>query len=312
MKSDVPPTGLSTVWLPRFACPECAAEVVTDEETSVRCVRCAATYARSRGIWRFVSAQRQAAAEPFVRQYRRVRERDGYRVMSADYYRALPYVVSEDARSARWTVRRESYDHLRRLPILSRDRGARVLDLGAGNGWLSHRLAAAGHALVALDMLDDDADGLGATRVYATPFIAVQADFDALPFEPGQFDLVIFNSSLHYAPDANRTIARAHSMLAARGSLVVMDSPLFERDRDGRAMVEEMVRGFERDYGLHDVVRPGAGYLTFATLSAMAARLDMHAHFAPSRGPLGWRLRRQLGGLKRGRRPAAFGVWVAR
>ena len=260
--------GLTTAWLHRLACPDCAAVVVADGEACVVCVRCATTYECCNGIWRFLSAQRLAAAEPFARQYRLVREREGYRVTSPDYYRALPYVSSENPHSAQWTVRRESYDHLRRLAILSSGRAARVLDLGAGNGWLSHRLASAGHAVVALDTLDDDVDGLGATRVYATPFTAVQADFDALPFAPGQFDLVIFNGSLHYAPDADATIARARSMLAPGGLLVVMDSPLFQRDADGRAMVEEMVRHFERDYGLRDVVRPGAEYLTFARLSA--------------------------------------------
>lgn len=299
------------MWLPHFACPECAAEVTTNGEACVACVRCATAYERRDGIWRFLSARRQAAAEPFARQYRLVRERDGYRVTAPSYYRALPYVVSEDPCSAQWTVRRESYDHLRGLATLSSGREARVLDLGAGNGWLSHRLASAGHAVVALDTLDDEADGLGATRLYTTPFTAVQADFDALPLAPGQFDLVVFNGSLHYAPDVDGTMARARTVLAPGGSLVVMDSPLFDRDGDGRAMVEEMVSRFERDYGLRNVVRPGAGYLTFAALSATAARLDMHVHFSPSRGPIGWRLRRQLSALKLRRRPAAFGVWVA-
>jgi SAM-dependent methyltransferase len=299
------------MWLPRFACPDCAAELVPDEASRAACERCATAYEPRDGIWRFLSETRRAAGEPFARQYRLVRGREGYRVTSADYYRALPDVDADDPRSAQWTVRRESYDHLRHLAILSSGRAARVLDLGAGNAWLSHRLAAGGHAAVALDMLDDDADGLGATRMYATPFTAVQADFDALPFAPGQFDLVVFNGSLHYAPDADGTMTRARTMLAPAGSIVVMDSPLFERDGDGRAMVEEMVRHFERDYGLSDVVRPGAGYLTFSTLSAIAARLDMRVHFSASNGPLRWRLRRRLGGLKLRRRPASFGVWVA-
>jgi SAM-dependent methyltransferase len=299
------------VWLPRFACPDCSADLVPDGVACAACVRCATAYERRNGIWRFLSETRRAAGAPFARQYRLVREREGYRVTPADYYRALPDVASDDPRSGQWAVRRESYDHLRRLAILSSGRAARVLDLGAGNAWLSHRLAAAGHAVVALDMLDDDADGLGAMHVYATPFTAVQADFDTLPFAPGQFDLVVFNSSLHYAPNVDGTMTRARRMLAPGGSLVVMDSPLFEREGDGRAMVEEMVHHFERDYGLRDVVRPGVGYLTFATLKGIAERLDMRSRFSPSHGPIGWRVRRRLGRLKLRRRPASFGVWVA-
>src|SRR6185503_11811066 len=110
---------------------------------------------------------------------------------------------------------------------------ARVLDLGAGNGWLSHQLARAGHFVVAVDRLDDDRDGLGAWRHYDTRFAAVQADFDALPFEPAQFDLVIFNGSLHYAANPAATLAHAREMLRRDGVLAVMDSPMFPRDRDG-------------------------------------------------------------------------------
>jgi SAM-dependent methyltransferase len=299
------------LWLPRFACPDCSGDLDQDGVTRASCLRCATSYERRGGIWRFLSETRRTAVEPFASQYRLVREREGYRVTSADYYRSLPEVDSDDPRSAQWNVRRESYGHLGHLANLTRGHAARVLDLGAGNAWLSYRLAAAGHAVVALDILDDEADGLGVTRMYGTPFTAVQADFDALPFAPGQFDVVVFNASLHYAPNPETTMALASTMLASEGSLVVMDSPLFERDGDGRAMVEEMARNFERDHGLRDVVRPGAGYLTFARLSAIAARLDMRFHYSQSRGPIGWRLRRQLSGLKLRRRPAAFGVWVA-
>jgi hypothetical protein len=91
-----------------------------------------------------------------------------------------------------------------------------------------------------------------------------------------------------------------------------MDSPSFGSDRDGSAMVDEKVRRFTADYGIADVVRAGAGYLTFAELGAAAGRLQLRAQFVPSRGPLGWRVRRHVGRVRLGRAPAAFGLWVAR
>jgi predicted RNA methylase len=39
-----------------------------------------------------------------------------------------------------------------------------LLDLGAGTGWMSYRLALRGHHPVAVDLLNDDRDGLGAAR----------------------------------------------------------------------------------------------------------------------------------------------------
>jgi SAM-dependent methyltransferase len=165
---------------------------------------------------------------------------------------------------------------------------------------------------VAVDALDDDVDGLGAARFYETEFAVVQADFDALPFAPGQFDLVVFNGSLHYAPDMAGTLERAHRMLAAGGALVVMDSPMFGGDGDGSQMVSDKLRRFATMCGITDAMQQGIGYLTFATLAAIAERLNLRPQFVPSRGPLTWRLRRNLARVRLRRAPAAFGLWVAR
>src|SRR5262249_651526 len=140
----------------------------------------------------------------------------------------------------------------------------------------------------------------------------VQADFDALPFVPKQFELVVFNGSLHYAPDAAATLARARRMLAPGGALVVMDSPMFRNDRDGHAMLAEKHRRFREDLAVRDVVRPGVGSLTFARMGAIAESLELCAQFVPTRGPLPWRLRRQLARVRLGRAPASFGLWMAR
>jgi hypothetical protein len=59
------------------------------------------------------------------------------------------------------------------------------------------------------------------------------------------------------------------------------------------------------------VIRPGVGFLTFADLDRVATDLGLRARFFPSRGPVGWRLRRHLARFRLRRAPAAFGVWVA-
>jgi SAM-dependent methyltransferase len=266
----------------------------------------------SDGIWRCLSPNRAAQLERFVRQYRAVRARDGYRTPDAGYYRTLPAVAAGDPQAGTWQIRRETYHHLLGHVLAAGPAPLRILDLGAGSGWLSHRLAALGHSPVAVDAIDDAVDGLGAARHYATPFPLVQADFDTLPFQPGQFDLVIFNGSLHYAPDTAATLERAHRMLAPGGALVVMDSPMFRVDGHGSAMVSDTLRRFRVDCGVGNAVQQGIGYLTFAMLAAIAQRLQLRPHFVPSRGPLGWRLRRHLARVRLRRAPAAFGLWVAR
>ena len=300
------------MWLPRFACPECTAAVLADGDDAVVCSACGARFVRRGGVWRFLTAERAERLAPFIRQYRAVREQEGYRATAAEYYRRLPTVPPGDPHAGDWQIRRETYHHLLGHVLAAGPLPLHVLDLGAGSGWLSHRLSALGHRAVAVDALDDDADGLGAARFYDKAFAAVQADFDALPLVPGQFDLVVFNGSLHYARDMAATLERAYRMLAPGGALVVMDSPMFGADGDGSRMVGEALQRFSVACGVTDAVQQGIGYVTFATLGAIAERLNLRPQFVPSRGPLGWRLRRNLARIRLRRAPAAFGLWVAR
>jgi SAM-dependent methyltransferase len=299
------------MWLPRFVCPECRADLTETGAERYGCAECGRGYERRNGVWRFLTDARGARLEPFIRQYRIVRQREGRRPAAADYYRRLPSVAPGDPHARDWEVRRETYHHLLGHVLAVGASPLRVLDVGAGSGWLSHRLAALGHSAVAVDAVDDEVDGLGAARHYATEFVPVQADFDALPFAPGQFDLVVFNGSLHYAADTAGTLERAHRMLGRGGVLVVMDSPMFGADGDGSAMVSETQRRFRTECGCATVVQPGAGYLTFSRLAGIAEKLALRPRFVPSRGPLGWRLRRSVARVRLRRAPAAFGLWVA-
>jgi SAM-dependent methyltransferase len=257
------------------------------------------------GIRGFLSESRRLASAGFATQYAAVRTQDGHREVFATFWHDLPRLPRRHPAAAEWRIRRESFDTLLAHAV-DWSSGRRVLDLGAGCGWLSARLAERGHAAVALDRLDDEDDGRGLRQQGGASFVAVCADFDALPFEPGQFDVVIFNASLHYAREPERTLEFAVRMLAPGGSLVVMDSPTFARAADGESMVATQLAT------LGGGVRSGVGYLTFALLDAVAIRLGRQSQFIASHGPLSWRVRRALARQRLGREPATFGVWVAR
>jgi SAM-dependent methyltransferase len=294
-----------------FACPSC--RVALDVSVSpFACPRCGRTYVQRDGIYRFLPDTDPELAR-FHDQYRKVRASDGSLRKTADACRQLPDVDANDPRAGEWAVRKRSFAVL--CGVLQRTphrRGPlRIADLGAGNGWLSHRLARAGHEPFTVDRCDDDADGLGACANYDTPFVCVQADFNALPFTDGAFDAVVLNGSLHYSPAPSDTLAEARRVLGAGGTLVVMDSPMFRRDDDGEAMVAGQLRRMADEHGIPAPLRPGVGFLTCEGLDKAASALGMQSRFTPSRGPLAWRLRREIGRLRLRRAPAAFGVWVA-
>jgi SAM-dependent methyltransferase len=301
---------VTSAWLPRFACPECGGSFA-EAEAAYSCRQCGALFERQGDLFRFLSPHRAVLAEPFLKQYRHVRAREGYRSASRDYYRRLPSAPAGDPHAAQWRVRRESFESLRsHVRATARGGTLRILDLGAGCGWLSHQLARDGHLVVAVDRLDDEVDGLGACAHYDVRFASVHADFTALPFAPTQFDLAVFNASLHYADDPVSALAEAGRMLDKRGSIAVMDSPMFREEADGEAMLEDQRRRLEAECGIRQPLRAGVGFLTFALLAQEVSRLGLRERFVHSRGPVSWRLRRGISRLRIGRAPAAFGLWV--
>ncbi len=298
------------MWMPRLACATCRTRLPL-APAPVRCDACGAVVTERNGILRCASQTRLEQARPFLEQYRAVRRSDGHVMRSAEEYRALPAVSPTAANVDEWRIRQESLDTLL-LAFSTTRRSARVLDVGAGNGWLSQRLTVLGHAAVAVDISDDEGDGLGAAAASRVVFPRVQAGFERLPFENGQFDVVVFNASLHYADEPGAVLAESRRLLGNGGALVVMDSPMFVRTRDGRRMVEEQLAKLRAHAGVPSPTPCGRGFLTLEELGRASALFGMTATFTRSPGPWLWRLRRAWSGLRLGRQPAMFGVWVAR
>src|SRR5205823_5411746 len=111
------------------------------------------------------------AVRQFAHEYTTVRHAEGWGSPDGRYYRALPYRDLTGRNPGIWRIRARTYGALVErvlVPLESQPRGARrrlkILDLGAGNGWLANRLTQRGHSVTAIDLLDDALDGLGAAR----------------------------------------------------------------------------------------------------------------------------------------------------
>ena len=108
---------------------------------------------------------------------------------------------------------------------------------------MSYRLALRGHLPVAVDLLTNEQDGLGAainyTRAVDPLFPRVQAELERLPFPSFGFDLVIFNASFHYSEDYECTFAEALRCTRRGGVVVIADSPWYAKEESGERMVEK-------------------------------------------------------------------------
>ena len=257
--------------------------------------------------------------ERFRRDYGAHRAAEG-RGYSGQELFGLPY-LTHGRWAKQWSVRARTFDaFVARVVVPLRRRAGRplhVLDLGAGNGWLSYRLALAGDDCIAVDIRDDDVDGLGAAAALQrhAPFACVPASFDALPVADGAADLAVFNAALHYATDLTETLREAARVVRSGGLLVILDSPFYTRDADGAAMVAEKHADATARFGPRAdtlLALPFIEYLTRERLTRASAGLGLMWRRRRVRYPLWYEARPLLARLRGQRRPSRFDLWTAR
>lgn len=234
--------------------------------------------------------------------------------------RRLPY-PSGGAFVKQWAVRARTFETLQRqvvLPLSERLlKPLRVLDLGAGSGWLSFRMALGGHSAIALDIRDDTVDGLGAADAMVALFPdrlqRIKAPFDAIPLPPASVDLAVFNASLHYAVDLPAVLAEAVRVVRPQGQIVISDSPFYRSERDGQAMADEKRAEAKTRFGARAEILTAPAFIEFLTrerLRAASAGLPLAWRRRKVRYPLWYELRSLDALVRRRRAPSRFDLWI--
>jgi len=270
-----------------------------------------------------VSTGMGEAVRSFRREYAAQRAAEGRGAGGRAELLALPYLTAGPT-AGQWRVRARSFAALERwilkplAPVAGAGAPPALLDLGAGNAWLSWRAARLGWRAVALDLRDDDVDGLGAAAPYLEDAPGrvhrLVASFQSLPVKPGRFDLVVFNASLHYALDLAATLAEAARATRRGGRIAVLDSPWYGDERAGEAMVREKRLRASQRFGERAAALLALPFIEFLTPArirdaSIALGLDWRRHVV--RYPLEYELRPLLAHLQRRRPPSRFDLWEA-
>jgi SAM-dependent methyltransferase len=260
------------------------------------------------------------ALQQFAQDYAAHRQSEG-RGFAGDELFALPYLRSGSL-ARQWAVRARSFDafmcRLVRPMAKHLGRTLRLLDLGAGNGWLSYRVALDGHCATAVDIRDDRVDGLGA----AEPFLqrtggrmrTAVAAFDVIPDLDASFDIAVFNASLHYATDLAAVLQEAARVVRPGGRLVILDSPFYRREADGLAMVAEKAADAPRRFGDRAealMALPFIEFLTRERLAEASAPIGLKWRRTRVTYPLWYELRPLTAKLRGARAPSRFDLWVS-
>lgn len=277
------------------------------------CPHCRQTFFCENQIWRLLRPDREEYFARWIEEYDfiRFREQRNYHDDPNEYL-ALPFASNTNPRADEWAVRRRTYRLL--MDEVVGEQPLRLLDLGAGNCWLSHRLVRAGHEPCAVDLTTSGFDGLGAARHYQIAlgrlFLRCQAEVDALPFYDSLFDMAVFNSSFHYSTDYTVTLTEVLRVLKPDGRLVIIDSPVYHDAESGRRMVEEWQGHFERLYGFRPDSVPSLGYLTYEGMDLLGRQLGIDwEHLVPWYG-WRWAVKPYVARLLGRREPAQFGIWI--
>lgn len=289
-----------------FVCPRCHNVLQKISDREFNCAVDDLSFQQVNGIWRFLLSERESHYAQFVKDYETVRRQEGRQSNDPVYYRSLPYKDTSGKFSADWQIRALSYQFLERMTPAH----STVIDLGAGNGWLSNRLAAVGHEAYAVDLLVNEEDGLGTWRFYQNEFHPIQAEFSKLPFPDKFASQLIFNASFHYSENYEETLQEALRVIQPDGKIFIMDSPAYHHAESGEKMVEERRNGFLSKYGFASDSLHSKNYITYDQMKALGEKLGIRwKHIRPFYG-IRWFLRPLWARLRSHREPAEFGLWV--
>jgi SAM-dependent methyltransferase len=283
------------------------------------CAKCMNKTHLKDGIWCALPPHRFEHFRKFISEYQLIRAAEGRGSTQAEYYLGLPYEDLSGRNSDQWNIRAHTFQTIEKriLTPLAKFNGRplRILDLGAGNGWMSYRLAIRGHFPIAVDLLTNSFDGLGAAIHYSTQihplFPRVQAELDWIPFASSSFDVAIFNASFHYSEDYQRTFAEALRCIRPGGSVVIADTPWYEKEDSGKRMVAEKHDRFASIYGFPSDSVPSLEYFTPDRLHRLQNAFGLKwSCIRPFYG-FRWALRPVRAKLKRRRPPSQFHIYVA-
>jgi SAM-dependent methyltransferase len=305
----------------RLRCPRCSANLSAANRFASECLKCGLFLHEIGGIIHALPPVRADHYAQFIADYERIRIAEGRGSARDDFYLALPYRDVSRRNSSQWRIRARTWDYLLKrvfasaLPPPASIPAVAILDLGAGNCWMSFRLAQAGYKPVAVDLHDNAFDGMGAAEHFRQSlpvlFPRFRAELAHLPFQDEQFDAAIFNASFHYVEDAAAALAEALRCVKPGGRIVICDTPWYSCDESGYEMVQERRMSFMKRYGTASASLQSVEFLTDERLQSLEERLAIRwTVYSPNYG-LQWAMRPFIAKLRNRREPARFRIYAA-
>jgi len=166
------------------------------------------------------------ASGDFEKLYTRLRKQEG-RIYSDTEVACLPDIDETHPYYREWLLRKDSSKKL--VEFLKKNkRPLDILEIGCGNGWLSHRLSQIpGCKVIGTDINFGEIEQ--AARIFCgqsnLSFIYGNAECEL--FEEKKFDIIIFAASIQYFTSLQKIIQSILKLLKPNGSIHIIDSPFY-------------------------------------------------------------------------------------
>ena len=161
--------------------------------------------------------------------YLRVRDKEG-RLYPDEIVTHLPDLRADHQHKVEWLARADSTNRLIHY-LMGMHSPLLVLELGCGNGWLSHNISAIpGIRIWGLDR--GSLELTQAARLFKDPNTGfISANIFQSPLVNNSFDVIILASVIQYFKDLPALIVNLQSQLTKRGEIHLIDSPIYnEKD----------------------------------------------------------------------------------
>jgi SAM-dependent methyltransferase len=142
----------------------------------------------------------------------------------------LPFIDKKHPHAADWRHRRASCRRLIAY-LTEKKKAAGILEVGCGNGWLSHQLSMVpGSRIVGLD--PNLIELKQAARVFhGKPNLKfIYGDFYSTVLQDLSFDIIVFAAAVQHFPSLSGLIKEALPYLRPRGEVHILDSCLYHPD----------------------------------------------------------------------------------
>lgn len=167
--------------------------------------------------------------ESFEQQYLSLREKE-QRIYSDEEVFQLPDISRQHPHYNEWQCRKESAKRLRNY-FEKRSSLLKILEVGCGNGWLSHYLAyIPGCSVTGTDVNFQELQQASRVFSHIPNLKFAVGGIEAKGTEGLAFDFIVFASSIQYFPSLAETIWLAQHKLKPGGEIHILDTPFYKED----------------------------------------------------------------------------------